>query len=323
MPLDLERMLHKCRSHQWSVSDLDFSVPVKPMSREREESIVQYFTDMAGIERLAGALFAEQRRKVDNPTLKKIFSTFVADEERHAQVAQHLADHYNVNRFRRYRQSTSLKKFRPHFLAAIRGFSPEIANVYITVGELLLDIALLRSLDDYVDDEMSKQAMVLINQDESRHIAIDFYMIEYYCSGKGDAVAVASSKRLKQRLGSWYDFLAMLYYAKPFAVDVFMNPMDVTDPSGRRMLEAFKRAQLISRKTEVAKRPFTRYFRLLQWVFNHEHLGRPLGGVAARMAGLDPRVMRRLYNDREEERVQSMSLAELAQEALAIKKTGV
>ena len=69
-------MLEKCRSQQWRVSDLDFSVPVKPMPRQREETIVQYFTDMAGIERLAGALFAEQRNKVEDPTLKKIFSTF-------------------------------------------------------------------------------------------------------------------------------------------------------------------------------------------------------------------------------------------------------
>ena len=100
-----------------------------------------------------------------------------------------------------------------------------------------------------------------------------------------------------------------------------MDPMDVTDPSGRRMLEAFKRAQLITRKPEVAKRPFTRYFRSLQWVFNHPLLGRPLGGLAARMAGLDARVMRPLYSEQEEQRSLTMSLAKLAEEALAVKRS--
>jgi len=50
-------MLEKCVRDQWSVDDLDWSVPPPQLSREKEEAVVQYFTDMAGIELLAGALF--------------------------------------------------------------------------------------------------------------------------------------------------------------------------------------------------------------------------------------------------------------------------
>ena len=61
---------------------------------DAEEAIVQLFTDMAGIERLAGALFREQGRRVADPTLRAIFATFVTDELRHAaDVAQSSADH--------------------------------------------------------------------------------------------------------------------------------------------------------------------------------------------------------------------------------------
>ena len=42
---------------QWKVSDLDWSRTPRPMSAEAEGAIVQLFTDMAGIERLAAALF--------------------------------------------------------------------------------------------------------------------------------------------------------------------------------------------------------------------------------------------------------------------------
>ena len=53
--------------------------------------------------------------------------------------------------------------------------SDDVANVKITVGELILDIALLRSINDHVPTTaMSDQAMRLVNRDESRHIAIDY-----------------------------------------------------------------------------------------------------------------------------------------------------
>src|SRR5438034_4455205 len=98
--MDLGRMLDKCIRDQWSIDDLDWSVPPPAMTRDKEAAIVQAFTDMAGIELLAGALFDVQRRKTAEPTLHKIFSTFVADEKRHAAVASRLAQHYDVNHYR-------------------------------------------------------------------------------------------------------------------------------------------------------------------------------------------------------------------------------
>src|SRR5262245_36513296 len=100
--MDLGRMLEKCVRDQWSVDDLDWSLTPPAMDREKEEAVVQYFTDMAGIELLAGALFEVQREKTADRTLKKIFSTFVADEKRHSAVASRLAKHYDVHHFRDY-----------------------------------------------------------------------------------------------------------------------------------------------------------------------------------------------------------------------------
>jgi hypothetical protein len=45
--VDLDRMLERCRRDQWSVSDLDWSHPARPMSPEDESAIVQLFTDQA------------------------------------------------------------------------------------------------------------------------------------------------------------------------------------------------------------------------------------------------------------------------------------
>src|SRR5512140_602185 len=118
--MDLERMLDKCVRDQWSIDDLDWSVPPPELPRDKEVAVVQAFTDMAGIELLAGALFEVQRRKTADRTLAKIFSTFVADEKRHSTVAARLAQHYDVHHYRLYTESPSLAAFRPHFLALVR-----------------------------------------------------------------------------------------------------------------------------------------------------------------------------------------------------------
>jgi len=313
-------MLDKCRRDQWRIDDLDWSVKPRPMSREDEIAIVQYFTDMAGIERLASALFAEQRRRVDDPRLKAIFETFIVDEQRHARVAERLAAFYDVHGYREYRMNENLVRFRPYFVAAVKNVSAEIANAYITSGEILLDVALLRSLDDYVDDAMSHQAMDKINRDESRHIAVDFHMVEQYCDP--DFIAAEASKPappLAGRLRRAWTFCAMLYTAGPFLRDVFFAPMDLTDPSGKRMMEAFKRIQLMARKKEVAARPFTRFLRTMQILFNHPIIGRVLGRVIVRIVGVDSRVLVELFDDEDERRVNRMSLQDLAEEILDLK----
>src|SRR5438477_5360404 len=115
--MDLERMLDKCVRDQWSIDDLDWSLPAPQLARDKEEAVVQYFIDMTGIELLAGALFECQRVKTTDPILRKIFATFVADEQRHAAVAARLAAHYDVHHYRDYVESPSLTAFRPHFLA--------------------------------------------------------------------------------------------------------------------------------------------------------------------------------------------------------------
>jgi hypothetical protein len=306
-----------CREGQWSTRDLDLSRPPRPMSRDDEIAIVQLFTDMAGIERLAGALFVEQERRTRHPVLKEIFSTFVTDEVRHAHAAQMLADHYDVRHCRVYRTSHTLERFFPAFVDSIRLLSDDVANTYITCGELILDVALLRSLDDYVDDPASAQAMTLINRDESRHIAIDYYMVERYASGEekpsntrrsaiDEARAIAALARL-------------LFHARPFFRDVFFTPMERVDPSGTRLREAFKRMQLLSAKPAVQRLPFTRFMNALQRMHNHRWAGPRARQVIARIAGAEPRFLEQLATDAEMERAAAMSFEELAQEALAAK----
>lgn len=320
--MEPERMLELCKKGQWKIdTDLDWTVQPRRMTRDEEIAIVQYFTDMSGIERLAGALFEEQRKRATDPTMKKIFATFVADEERHAQVAERLARYYDVNKFKTYSLSPSFVAFRPHFIDAVKYLSAEVANAYITGGELILDVALLRSINDFVHDTMSAKAMELINRDESRHIAVDFHMTEYYASSAyQDWLAKQPKQSLREQARAAWAFANVLYYARPFFEDVFFTPMTTVDPSGKRLREALKRIQLLGMRPDVAKRPLVRFFTVVQTIALHPKLGPVLGDAMGRIAGVPPELMQNLVTDEDIAFVRRASMDELAEDALHAKE---
>jgi rubrerythrin len=315
-------MLEKCKRNQWCVDDLDWTVTPKTLSREEEMSVVQYFMDMSGIERLAKALFVEQGRRTTDPVLKEIFESFVVDEERHAVVAERLAAHYDVHHYREYEISESLRRFRPHFLKALRNFSEEVANAYVLAGELILDVALLRSINDHVDDEMSHQAMRLVNRDESRHIAIDYHMAEYYASDAyQERLDAAPKQSWREMRTTAQSVVTMMYYAAPFFRDVFLQPMSIVDPDGVRMREAFKRIHLVSNKPGVKRRPFARFMIAMQGAYTRPMVKRMLGPLITRIVGVPGNLLTPLYDEEELARAGRMSFDELAEEALLSKNT--
>lgn len=319
--MDLERMLRLCRDQQWSIDDLDWSVPARQFARDDEIAVVQYFTDMAGIELLAAALFEVQRDSCEDPLLREIFASFVKDERRHAAVALRLARHYDRHQYQSYRANPALERFRPRFIEVVRLAAPGVANLYITTGELLLDIALLRSLDDFVNDPMSRQAMKLINRDESRHIAVDYHMVAFYASDEYAALDARRNPRGPLDIArQGYALMRFMNSAAPFFKDVFFTPLDRVDPSGHRLLEAFKRIQLLGQKPSIARHPFTRFLGLMQSLFEHPVSGAVLGSAIVRFLGLDPRVIGRLFDEEEARRAAAMSVDELAAEALAVKE---
>lgn len=317
--MNLDSMLHKCRRDQWKIGDLDWSGTPRPMPAADEMAIVQYFTDMAGIERLAGALFEVQRRKTKDPALAEIFESFVKDEIRHAHAAQMLADYYNVHRFKEYRQSEALQKFAPHFIDAVRHAPPEIANIFVTGGELMLDIALLRSLDDYVADDMMRNAMKLINRDESRHVAIDFHMVEYYASDEYLKEQELKRVPFRDMLRGFSAFARVVYHSRPFFRAVFFEPMSVTDPSRARLKEALKRIQLLGAKPTVARQPLPKMLMALQDVTDTPVIGSIFAFFFSRLYLVEPEYSGHLATEAEMARAATMSFDEMAQEALALK----
>ncbi len=291
--MNLERLLKKCRQDRWTVDTLDWSRPPRSMSRQEEIMIVQAFTDMAGIEEIAGGLFAVQRDRVQDPTLAAIYDCFVADEARHAEVASRLAEHYDVHRYKDYQVNDKLSRFTPRLVATAQALSPEVANIYVLAGELILDVALLRSLDDVCDDATCRDAMARINRDEARHVAIDFYMLDRFARDASLRGTAWPNVR------GWYQLVRLMAAARPFIRDVVIGPLDRCDPSGRRLREAVKRMQLAMRRAGVAQRPFPRFLRACQWVACQPVLGALVQPLITAVVGVDARAFERLYSPQE------------------------
>jgi hypothetical protein len=321
--MDVDKMLERCEQEQWEIGDLRLDSPVRSMSPEMEMAIVQCFTDMAGIERLAAALFREQARRAEDPRLRRIFETFVEDELRHAEAACLLAARFDVRRLRRYEERPALSRFAASFVDAVRYLPPDIANAYIMVGELILDVALLRSLDEALSDPATREVMKLVNRDESRHIAVDFHMFDFYASDTYVQRAAAQPPRpARERLAGTIALSQMLRHARPFFKQVFFEPMVLVDPSGRRIKEAVKRLQLVLRRPAVGKPTFVRFIEALLSAYEHPVTRAIVGPAIVRVVGIEPELLEPQYTEHELRRAVVMSMDELTQEALAAKYAG-
>lgn len=266
MILEPEKMLKRCIDGQWNVDDFDWSkTPEVVLSKEDEMRICQYYMDMSFIERMAGDLFLGLSKRLDDPTLVAIYETFVKDELRHSHAAAKLMDYFDVHNYKVYTPNKAMLKFIPHFSKAVQTMNPAWANGAILAGELFLDIALLRGINGFVEDPMSVAVIEKVNQDESRHLAMDFYMTEY-----------CSSHNMKRGAKSAFSLnnpqLGMLMNAPGFAAEVFLKPMKLVDPSNKQPEMVMKRLRRINMRPEVQRNPAVKQFNMVA-----EFLEGPIG----------------------------------------------
>ncbi len=271
MGVDLDKMRESCQRDQWSLDDFDWSGAPVPLSREQEEQVCSYYVNMSYIERLAGALFLSLSERVEDDRLVAIFESFHTDELRHSHAAAKLADYFDRHHYRIYTPNISMLRFMPHFVNAIDSLNPAFATSFILGGELILDMALLRGLNQYIDDPLSRAVVEKINQDESRHLAMDLYMTEYFARiGRRDAA----------QDNPWFgsDFWGVLAWGPGFFGEVFFRPMQVLDPTQEQMRAVINRLRRFYDRASVAANPAVQEFKGIVR-FLETPLGAHLGGA--------------------------------------------
>lgn len=272
MNLDLERMLEKCTQGQWSVDDFDWGGRPIALSPERERDVCAYYVNMSYIERLAGALFLSLARRLDDPTLTAIFESFHADELRHSQAAARLADYFDVHHYQLYTPNVAMLRFMHAFVRMAESLHPAYATSLILGGELILDMALLRGLNGYVADPLSRAVVDRINQDESRHLAMDVFMTEYLARPDHGLAAGATNPWMQ---GAYW---GVLTWAPEFFTEVFFRPMQMLDPSQEHMREAMRRLRRLYDRPAVAGNPAVQQFQSFV-AFFESTLGSWIGGT--------------------------------------------
>lgn len=180
MTLDLTRMLEKIEAGQWSLDDIDWRAPgadtVRPEQREKLRS---FLTDLVWIEHVGARGFAALGRQARDPQLQAIYRHFEVEEERHASAELALMRRWGLA------QPGEIPVANINIrlvIAWLDRYSDSIdfatLTCVIAMLEVALDGALVKFLLDEIEDPVCHEAFVHINRDESRHLAVDFHVME-------------------------------------------------------------------------------------------------------------------------------------------------
>ncbi len=133
--------------------------------------------------------FAALAKKAPDPTIAEIYRYFHAEEQRHANAELALMKRWGML------DEGELPKPNVNIRLAIDwldtysdGMPLSVLGTVIPMLEVALDGALLKFLLDTVEDPVCHQVFEKINNDESRHIAVDFEVL--------DMIGHATARRL-------------------------------------------------------------------------------------------------------------------------------
>jgi len=185
-PINLETLLEVAKRGQWSVHDFDWSTPVQDRiawSSRKKKLLGRMLLMTAGFERLGVDAFMIHAKHTDDKVAKTIFQLIALDEQRHADAEVELAKRLGVIwgdlpspvrlMFKRFGQDIRSASRKP-----ISRLLHEFAASGVPVAELALDTLLLPALKKMSDDSLLMEVFKLIDRDEARHIAMDYWLLE-------------------------------------------------------------------------------------------------------------------------------------------------
>jgi hypothetical protein len=180
MGLDLDNVLEKIRANQWALADIDWQAPgAEKITSEQRPLLTTFMADLVWIEQVGARAFASLAKKAPNNTLKEIYRYFHAEEQRHANAELALMHRWGMLREGETPVPNINIQFAIRFLDKYGDSLPlsALASV-IPMLEVALDGALLKFLLEKVEDPLCHRVFEKINADESRHLAVDFHVME-------------------------------------------------------------------------------------------------------------------------------------------------
>jgi len=287
--IDLDATLEKIQDNQWGLGDFDWDSPgAESIRPDQRDALKQFMGDLVWIEHIGARGFAALAAKAEDPTLAEIYAWFHAEEQRHANAELALMRRWGMVADDEIPEPDVTMRVVVEWLdrnaetMPLGGLSTLIAML-----EVCLDGALVTFLLDEVDDPLCHDVFAHINADESRHLAVDFHVMEML----GMRPWVRESLRLAASVANPRLLLGIALF-----IPVIGQVREKVEGMG---LSADRLHRAIRRFDEVGSRsPYTR--RYLPYVVLRQHARlvvdrrQPYGAIADRLGQLTRHVPKRV-----------------------------
>jgi rubrerythrin len=180
MTLDLTQTLDRIHARQWVLADIDWDAPgADRITPAQFEPLKRFMTDLVWIEQIGARGFAGLAHQAPDPTLAEIYRYFHAEEQRHANAELALMRRWGMLDDGRVPEANINVRLAMGWLDANADHLPlEALGTVIPMLEVALDGALVKFLLDEVHDPLCHEVFDRINNDESRHLAVGFHVLE-------------------------------------------------------------------------------------------------------------------------------------------------
>ena len=183
MQLDEAKMLQKIKDSQWALADIDWDAPGRETVTEDPvlyPKLKAFMADLMWIEHVGARGFAAMALKAPTPELAEIYRYFHAEEQKHANAEMAL-----MKRWGMLDDEDSLPEPNINIRLVVEWLDTyadqmplSVLGSVIPMLEITLDGALCKFLLDTVKDPVCHAAFEKINNDESRHLGVDFHVLE-------------------------------------------------------------------------------------------------------------------------------------------------
>ena len=180
MTIDLARTLDRVQERQWALADIDWDAPgAELITDEQWPKLAAFMADVTWIEQVGARAFAALARKADDPVLADLYRYFHAEEQRHANAELALMRRWGMLEGDEPPEPDISIRLAMDWLDRYADSLPlAVLGSAIPMLEVALDGALLKFLVDEVPDPLCAVVFDKINNDESRHLAVGFHVLE-------------------------------------------------------------------------------------------------------------------------------------------------
>ncbi|MFT3900049.1 MAG: ferritin-like domain-containing protein [Gordonia sp. (in: high G+C Gram-positive bacteria)] len=180
MALDLDNTLRVIKAKQWALADIDWEAPgAELIEPELHAKLKPFLSDLMWIENVGARGFAAMAKKAPTPTLKSIYEHFHAEEQKHANAELALMRRWGMLDGDEIPSPNVNVQLVINWLDKhADGMSLSFLGTVIPMLEVALDGALIKFITDEVKDPVAQEVFRNINNDESRHLAVDYEVMD-------------------------------------------------------------------------------------------------------------------------------------------------